>query len=76
MVFGKAKQEDKELFCIFLGLEFYASPERAKLLKSKVTNILLANLQEEDLLGIKMKPAVDLTPTFTKMKNKLRKSED
>lgn len=74
MVFGKADQDNKELLCIFLGLEFYTSPEKAKLLKSKVTNLLLANLQEEDLLDIRMKPAVDFTPTYTKAKNKLKKS--
>ena len=74
MVFGKADQDNKELLCIFLGLEFYTSPEKARILKSKVTSILLDNLQEEDLLGIKMKPAVDFTPTFTKAKNKLKRS--
>lgn len=74
MVFGKEDQDNKELLCIFLGLEFYTSPERARLLKSKVADLLLANLQEEDLLDIRMKPAVDFTPTFSKIKNKLKKS--
>ncbi len=73
-VLSKKHQNDKELLCIFLGLEFYTSPERARILKAKVADLLLANLHEDDLLGIKMKAAVDLTPTFSKLKRKLSKS--
>jgi len=69
----KPKNNNKELLCIFLGLEFYASPEKAKLLKSKVTDILLNNLEEEDLLSIDVKPVVDITPSYSRFKEKLAK---
>lgn len=62
------KQKNKELVCIFLGLNFYTSPERAKILKSKVTDMLLQTLGKEDLIGIDVEPAIDLTPTFSKLK--------
>ncbi len=73
---GKADQEKKELLCIFLGLEFYTSPNKARLLKSKVTSLLLQNLSAEDLVAVQTEPlmsAVDLTPTFSKIKSRLRK---
>jgi len=73
---GKADQEEKELLCIFLGLEFYTSPKKARLLKSKVTSLLLQNLSAEDLVAVQTEhfmSAVDLTPTFSKIKAKLKK---
>jgi len=66
------RKGSKELVFILLGLEFYASPEKAKLLKAKVTDLLLRDLSHEGLLGIDVRPAVDLTPTFTKIKKRLR----
>jgi len=69
----KPKHKEKELLCIFLGLEFYASPEKARLLKSKVADILLNNLEEEDLLSIDVKPAVDITPSYSRFREKLAK---
>jgi DNA-binding response OmpR family regulator len=61
------KDEKKELVCIFFGLRFYASPERAKLLKARVENFLLKQFESEGLVGIDVHyPPVDLTPTITK----------
>lgn len=66
----KEEERNKELVCIFLGLNFYASPERARMLKSRVTDILLRSLGKEDLIGIDVRPAVDFTPTFSKIKKR------
>lgn len=68
-----AKPQEKELVCIFLGLEFYTTPKKAKILKSRVKDILLRGLQGEDLIAVEMQPAVDLTPTFTRVTEKYRK---
>lgn len=63
--------ESKDLVCIFLGLRFYASADRARLLKAKVADVLLHALSEENLVGIDMKsPPVDLTPTLSRMSQK------
>lgn len=72
------KNEKRELVCLFLGLRFYASPERAILLKSRVTDVLLHHFEEDGLVGVDIKmPPVDLTPSFTslKVKKKHRKQE-
>lgn len=74
----KAEQEEKELVCIFLGLEFYILPGKARILKSKITDVLLRNLSREDLVAIEtrpMVPAIDLTPTFSMIRNKLTKNK-
>lgn len=68
------KNEKKELVCLFFGLRFYASPERASLLKSRVEEILLKALEHEGLVGIDTHiPPVDLTPTVTKLTLKKHK---
>lgn len=71
----EAKRE-KELVCIFLGLNFYASPGKAKILKSRVEDLILKHLAKEELISIDVEPAIDFTPTFTSIKEKLKKSED
>lgn len=66
--------EKKELVCIFLGLRFYASPEKAKVLRAKVTDVLLNYFSDENLVGIDVRPMpVDLTPTFSKITGKKKK---
>lgn len=68
------KDEKMELVCLFFGLRFYASPERAKLLKARIEDFLLKNFEHEGLLGIDVHyPPVDLTPTFTKATTKKAK---
>ncbi len=58
--------DDQELVCLFLGLRFYASPKTARILKTKVTDILLSHLQDENLVGIDVRlPPVDMTPTLS-----------
>ncbi|MCX7831664.1 MAG: hypothetical protein N2440_02040 [Actinobacteria bacterium] len=60
------KDEKKELVCLFFGLRFYASPERAKILKARVEDFLLKNFESEGLVGIDVHyPPVDLTPTIS-----------
>jgi DNA-binding response OmpR family regulator len=71
--------ERKELVFLFFGLRFYASPERASLLKSRVEDLLLKAFEHEGLVGIDTHiPPVDLTPTVTKLsisKHKKKRSE-
>lgn len=63
------KNEKRELVCLFLGLRFYASPERATLLKSRVTDVLLRYFEEDGLVGVDVRmPPVDLTPSFNRLK--------
>lgn len=76
LAFRKANKHEKELLCIFLGLEFYTSPKRATILRSKVTDILRKNLSHEEIGAIKVKETIDFTPTYTKIKNKLNKSKE
>lgn len=73
------KDEKKELVCVFFGLRFYASPERARLLKARVEDFLLKQFESEGLVGIDVHyPPVDLTPTITKsiQKNSRKRSKD
>lgn len=68
--------ENKELVCIFLGLRFYASPERARILKARVTDVLLHAFSNENLVGIDVKaPPVDLTPTIAPASASKRREE-
>lgn len=63
--------EKKELVCLFLGLRFYASPERASLLKMRVEDMLLKAFEHEGLVSIDTHiPPVDLTPTITNLTTK------
>lgn len=66
---GKVMENSKkrELVCIFLGLEFYTTPQRARILKTEVTTLLLKSLAGEELIGVDVQPAVDLTPSFSKI---------
>lgn len=60
--------EKKELVCIFFGLRFYASPERAAILKTRIEDYLLKNFESEGLVGVDVHlPPVDLTPTISKL---------
>lgn len=61
-------EEKKDLVCLFFGLRFYASPERARILKSRIEDFLLKNFESEGLVGIDVHhPPVDLTPTVSKL---------
>lgn len=67
----------KELVCMFLGLRFYSSPENARLLKSRVTDVLLNYFSDENLVGIDLKPTpVNLTPSFSKIYGKKKKKSN
>jgi len=72
------KDEKKELVCVFFGLRFYASPERARLLKARVEDFLLKHFESEGLVGIDVHyPPVDLTPTITRsLRRHQRKSSE
>ncbi len=59
-------RKDKELVCIFLGLELYASPEKAVLLKSDILDLIFSHFKNSSLVGVREYPPVELTPTFTK----------
>lgn len=70
-------KEEKELVCKILGMEFYASKDRAMLLRSDIKEFLISKLTPSEMKDIKIKPAFDCTPTFTKIKNKIiPKSEE
>ncbi|MEW6189540.1 MAG: hypothetical protein AB1466_05450 [Actinomycetota bacterium] len=58
-------KKDKELVCIFLGLELYASPEKAALLKSDIVDLIFSHFKSPSLVGIREYPPVELTPTLT-----------
>jgi len=75
LTYPTEKSEKGELVCIFLGLEFYTTPRRAQILKSKVADIILRKLQKEDLVAIDVQPAIDLTPTFTRIKSRHSKKK-
>lgn len=71
------KNEKRELVCLFLGLRFYASPERAVLLKSRITDVLLHHFEEDGLVGVDIKlPPVDLTPSFTSLTTKKKRKKE
>lgn len=61
----------KELVCTVLGMKFYASPKKARLLRSKVTDLVLRELGDEASVEVDIEPPVDLTPTFTQIKRGL-----
>ncbi len=67
---------EKELVCTILGMEFYASPERATRLRADLKDLLMSKLTPEELKSVKIKPAFDCTPTFTKIKDKLFNVEE
>lgn len=70
------KDEKKELVFLFFGLRFYASPERAKILKARVEDFLMKNFESEGLVGIDVHyPPVDLTPTVSHLFKKRKRKQ-
>ncbi len=54
-------------------MEFYASPERARMLRAEVKDLLMYKMTANELHDIKINPAFDVTPTYSKIKERLTK---
>lgn len=55
-------EEEKELVCIFLGFEIYTTEKAATVLKSNIKDLLLG---QKDVLAVKERPPVNMTPTIS-----------
>lgn len=66
-------KREKELVCTIFGLKFYASPKRARILKTKITDLLFSDLSNNRLTAMDVKPSIDFTPPFTRITAKRKR---
>lgn len=68
----KDLDSDKDLVCVFLGLELYTTKKAANLLRTEVMELLRTDLKEIPLLAVKTHPPVELAPTLSVSWDKIR----
>lgn len=68
----KDKSDEKELVCVFLGVELYTTKKAAAMLKTDVIDILKTDIKEIPILAVKAHAPVELTPTLTNSWDKIK----
>lgn len=63
---------EKDLVCVFLGLELYTTKKAAGILKANVMELLRTDLKEIPVLAVKSHEPINLTPDFTTAWEKIR----
>ena len=65
-------KKEKDLVCIAFGLEFYASADVAKVLKSDVRDILMTRFKDYPLIFVEEQKAVKMTPSVSSFFGKIK----
>lgn len=65
-------KKKKDMVCVVLNLEFYASKKIANLLKADVKELLFSNLKDIPLLVVQDQLPVQVTPTISSWMDKVK----
>lgn len=64
--------DNKELVCVFLGLELYTTKKAAAILKTNVMDLLRTDIKDLPILAVKTHSPIDMTPSFSVAWSRLR----